>query len=138
MASNLPGNDEKDPEKERNRLKESWESLKSREKFDDIYNFAKTNTADTIAYIVLFIGIVLWIFQYFLGGLLIGLVAGFYFGEILILWAKNLRDYVEYEGVIRSLILIGVLLGLIIAAPSIFIGAIAAIGVRYIITNINS
>lgn len=135
MANNTPRNDDKEPESEKNKLKESWESLKSGEKFDDLYNFAKTNTADTIAYVVLFIGIVLWIFQYFIGGLLIGLVAGFYFGEALVVWAKNLRDYVEYEGVIRSLILIGVLLGLIIAAPSIFIGAVAAIGISYIIKN---
>jgi hypothetical protein len=137
MASNTPRGNGKEPEDEKktNSFKESWESFKPKERFDNLYSFARTNTADTIAYVILFIGLILWIFQYFFGGLLIGIVGGFYFGDTLIAWARNLREYVETESVIRSLILIGIILGLVIGAPSIFIGAVAAIGIRYIVVN---
>lgn len=104
---------------------------RSDKKYDDVMQYAKKNGADIAAYIVLFIGILLLLFQHtFLGGLLIGIVGGVYFADALIIWAKNMQNYVESEGIVRSLVFAGVFLGLFIAAPGIFIGAAAAIGVR--------
>lgn len=60
----------------------SFNELKSGERIDELYNMAKSNTTDTIAIIVLFVGIILSVYSAFYGGLLIGLVSGYYFADI--------------------------------------------------------
>lgn len=107
----------------------------SRSKLDDLYGYFDKNTRDIIAYIFLFIGIILLLFQSFWGGLIIGIIAGIYFSEPIVYWLKHLQHAVEEEGIARSLIFAGVVLGLFIGAPGIFIGAAIAIGLKYILVN---
>lgn len=136
---NGPRNPEqKPPIRENGPKNSSFSGLKKPENIDQLYNLAKSNTWDTAALGVLFVGIILSTFSTFYGGLLVGLVAGFYFAEDTIRWAKNVQDYVEKEGVIRVLILGGLALGLFISAPGIFIGAAAAIGLKLVISAISS
>ncbi len=108
---------------------------KANRKLEELYEFTQSNTKDTIALVVLLLGILLSLWAHLWGGLLIGAVAGVYFDEAIIEWATKLRGYFESEGAIRSLILGGVILGLFIAAPAIFIGAAAAIGIKQMVVT---
>lgn len=96
---------------------------KMKDVWDKNFGFVNAHLKDTIAYMILIIGIILSLFQPFLGGLLIGIVGGIYFSQEIANLFKNLKQKVENEGIIRSLIIAGITLGFFIASPGIFIGA---------------
>ena len=96
-------------------------------------SFAKSNTKDTIAYVLLFVGILLLFFQPFWGGLIIGAVGGLYFADPIIHWARHFQEYLEREGLVKVLILTCVALGFLIVAPAFFLGAAGAIGIKFIL-----
>lgn len=100
-------------------------------KGEDFISFAKENTKDTIAYVLLIVGILLSFFDSvnMYGGLLVGIIFGLYFSkEILWLW-NNVNEFVEEHGIVKSLVLGGTLIALFVKAFWIFVGiaAIAAI-----------
>jgi hypothetical protein len=58
-----------------------------------------------------------------LGGLLIGMVAGYYFSSEIIYYIRNIGQIIGGQDQLRYVVLTALLLGLFIAAPGIFIGA---------------
>ena len=113
---------------------DKWNSGKG--KIDDMFQFAQNNIWDTVALVVLAIGILLMLVKmFFLGGLIIGVIGGIYFSDAIVTMVKNIRAIIEEEGIVRSLILGGLILGFFIASPGIFIGAVAAIGVKQLISS---
>ena len=109
------------------------ESLKKNEKVEQLYRYAKTNTADTIAYILMIVGIVLVYFRPPYGGVLVGIVAGLYFSTEIVQLITSLGEVVERNGMVRSLILGGLLLTFFIVNPWVFIGAALAAGIKHIL-----
>lgn len=94
-------------------------------KGEDIFAFAKSNKEQTIAYILLAFGLLfLLFFNNLLGGLIIGMVAGYYFSNEIIYYIRNIGQVVGGQDQLRYVVLTAVLLGLFIAAPGIFIGAL--------------
>jgi hypothetical protein len=115
------------------KFKGSLNDLRANENMSRLMSKATENTRDTISYIILITGIVLLFFSPLYGGALVGLVAGFYFSsEILAFW-KHLNDFVDDEGIVKSLVGLGLLLALFISAPVIFIAMILAVIVRQVI-----
>lgn len=118
-------------------FKEKFEStlkdLKSNEKIDSLVSYATSNTRDTISYVVLIVGVILLFFSSFYGGILIGLVSGFYFSSEIMAVVKNINALVEDQGVVKSLIAGGLLIALFISAPWIVIGIALAVAVRQIL-----
>lgn len=131
MTNGTPGQDP-DPTKQES-TNEKFESLKKNEKIQGAYRYATNNTKDTIAYILMIIGLVLLFSQTFYGGLIIGLIFGFYFAREISSSFSTLNDLIEEEGMVRSLIFGGLLLGLLVLAPSIFIGTAVAVGVKNVL-----
>lgn len=113
----------------------SVNDLRKSEKVEDLFQFAKGNTRDTISYIVLFLGIILLMFRPMWGGLMIGVVGGIYFAKEIVNWFQNLNQYVEERGLIRTIIIGGLALGLFLEAPYIFIGAAISIGVMQMVAG---
>ncbi len=137
--------DEKDPGQEESGKKDSLQE-KIGEKLDDFkknenvrqaVEFAQSNKGDTFGFIALVVGILILIFNQFWGGIIIGAIAGLYFADPLISWVRNFKDYVEKDGYVKAIILLGVALGLLIVAPAFFLGCVAAVGVKYIIASSN-
>lgn len=94
-------------------------------KGDDLFAYAKSNKEQTIAYILLAIGLLfLLFFNNLLGGLIIGMVAGYYFASEIIYYIRNIGQIVGGQDQLRYVVLTALLLGLFIAAPGIFIGAL--------------
>jgi hypothetical protein len=104
------------------------EPSKTVEKLEGFFSYAKSNTKDTIAYIVLIIGIILLFFQpLFYGQFLIGLVFGLYYVDDIRKIFKDGNTFIEEQGMVRSIVLGVTAIALFISAPGIFLGAALAI-----------
>lgn len=124
----------RDDESFKEKLTEKLDKLKKDERVESLFSFAKSNTRDTIAYIVLIIGIILLFFPpYYYGGLLIGLISGLYFSEEILFIAIHFNEMIEEQGLVRVLILSALCVGFFIMAPAIFFGlAIGALAMKVI------
>jgi len=132
MANTSPS---QEPKKEsvKEKLSSTLESLKKNENLENLYGYATNNTRDTLAYVLMIIGIVLMLFHRFYGGALIGLLGGFYFAPELVYLVQNMSKIIDMHGMVRSLIAGGVFVGLFISAPAIFIGMAIAVALKQII-----
>lgn len=100
---------------------------------DNLFSYAKNNTRDSIAYILLIFGIILLFTLWnFWGAVLIGLVLGFYFGEAILNFLQNSNEYAEKVGFVKILIIAGTALGFFIAAPGFFIGTAIALTLKHL------
>ena len=72
-------------------------------------------------------------FEPIYGGAIIGIIVGLYFTKEIITPIKSIESFIERQGMVRSLILGGTLLGIFIEAPAIIIGAAVAVGLKQII-----
>lgn len=133
MTNTTPNKPKKVDPSIKDKLNETFNSLKKNENIDAMYQYAQENTRDTIAYIVLIIGILLIFFKPFWGGLLVGIVVGIYFYNEILAIVQDLNGFIEAQGMVRSLILGGIAIAFFISAPMIFIGAALAVGVKYFI-----
>lgn len=115
------------------KLSETLDSLTKKENIESLVGYAKSNTRDTIAYILMILGLVILFFHPIYGGLLIGIITGFYFSSEILAIVKNLNDFIEQQGMVRSLILGGAALGFFILAPGIYIGIAVIIGIKQLI-----
>ncbi len=89
----------------------------------------KANVGDTIAYIVMALGLLLCFFEPFIGGLPVGFVMGLYFSKSVFHYASQFRDFLVAEGIFRGFIIVASLVALAITAPGLalglFLGALA-------------
>lgn len=106
-----------------------------KDKLDGIFSFAKKNTRDTIAYILLLLGIIWLFFNPFYGGILVGAVAGLYFSEEILNFLRTIKDDIDNYGTARSLLIAGTLLALFISAPGIFVGAAIVIVLKELLAS---
>lgn len=134
MTTGTPTREPDTEEKARQEHKEEkfTEVLKNIRK-EDVVDYAKNNTTDTIAYGLLLLGIILLLFAPHLGQVLVGAVAGYYFGDEVFHFIKHLRIHIDEQPIVRSLIFAGVCLALFIEAPLIFITAILIAGLKQLI-----
>lgn len=131
MTEPSSGNKPESPKKDS--LSDKLEALKKNEKIEGIYNYATSNTKDTIAYVLMVLGIVTLFSSSFYGGSIVGIIFGLYFSKELYEIFHNLNDLIEQQGMVRSLIFGGLLLALFISSPWIFIGAALAVGLKHIL-----
>lgn len=115
------------------KFKNSLKDFQSNENMGRMMSGANENTRDTISYIILIIGIILLFYNPNYGGLLVGLVAGFYFSSEILALRKNLKEFIEDSGIVKSLIGFGFILALFILAPMVFIGLILAVATRLVL-----
>ena len=87
--------------------------------------FIMNNKMDSFAYLILLCGLVLSIFESFIGGLIVGFILGLYFSKETKAELAKFKDYIAVEGVFRSFVLIAAAIALLIASPGLCIGAIA-------------
>lgn len=120
-------------EKAKSNLSEKFESLKKKENLDTMMDYAKTHVPDTIAYILLVIGIIWLFFNSFYGGILVGLVAGFYFTNDIVRLFSSFDEYLGEYGVAKNIVFAGTALALFILAPGVFIGGAIMVGIKYLL-----
>ncbi|NGX41904.1 MAG: hypothetical protein K940chlam7_00178 [Chlamydiae bacterium] len=136
MVEKLEDSDKETEEKEekkeepKTKFTETFEALKKNENIESMISYTKTHTTDTIAYVLIILGIVWMLFQPQWGGMLVGLVAGFYFSKEVVSLIKSFNEFVEEQGVARSLILGGVVIAFFLMNYGFFIGAAIMIGLK--------
>lgn len=123
----------KQEEAPKSKFHDTLDNLTKSDKMEHLYDYARGHTQDTLAYVILVVGILWSLFQGLYGGLIVGLVAGYYFSKELTPFFKSYQKYIEELGTARSLIFGGTLLALFIAAPGIFIGVALMIGLKILL-----
>ncbi len=118
-----------------NKFSETIENLKKNKNVDSVLEYARNNTKDTIAFILLIVGILWMLGQPFNGGVLIGLVVGFYFSRELIGYVRDFNSYLEEQGLAKTVILGGGALALFFLAPGIFIGVAVMAALKYLLKS---
>lgn len=98
--------------------------------FHNLWKQLKAINRDTLVYILLAVGLVLLLVQPLLGGAIIGIVAGWIFSDELTSRAIQVKEAIEREEVTRGVVLGVVLLAFFIEAPTLILGAAAALGVK--------
>ncbi len=135
----MPENKEQDPNKKSTldnyseKLKAFWERVAKETNVEAITQFAKTNTRDMIAYILLLIGLLLLFFNPSFGETLIGIIFGLYFSQEITQGFREFDHFVQLHGFIKSLVFGCFLLALFIGVPFIFIGAAVAVALRQLL-----
>jgi len=110
-------------ETQKKHQEDSSRRSRTSKKIDELYPYASTNRIQTITYILLILGLILMFFNNLLGGLLIGMVAGYHFAPEIIYYVRHLDRIFAGQDQLRYITLTALLLGLFIAAPGIFAGA---------------
>lgn len=115
----------------KNRKSEKISNIKG-----DFYHYMASNREQTITYVLLILGLILILFaNSLLGGLIIGMVVGYYFAPEIIYYIRNLGQIVGGQNQIRYIVLAALALGLFIEAPGIFIGAIIVATFKQVMTG---
>ncbi|MFQ5730229.1 MAG: hypothetical protein ACE5GN_07700 [Waddliaceae bacterium] len=129
-----PEEPKKEPKEEKKpeprKLSETFETLKENKNVESLVSYVQTHIQDTVAYVLMILGIVWMFFQSFYGGILVGLVGCFYFSKEIHEFIKSFNELVEKEGLAKSIILGGAGLALFVSAPGIFIGAAIMLGLK--------
>lgn len=131
MSSMIPPGNE--PEKS----KKEEESKETEERFENFFSQASANTRDIIAYVLMILGIILLFVNHMYGGLIIGLVVGVYFSKEIVDLIQNFENFIDDQGLARSIILGGTLLALLILAPALFVGIAVVVLLRMFIFSEN-
>jgi hypothetical protein len=128
-----PKNKKEEEPSLKDKMKESFENLSKNEKVEEIYKYATANTRDTIAYILLITGILLLFFEPSYGGTLIGVIVGLYFAGEIYKLVVNYRKIIDNLGIVKSLILAGLLLAIFISLPMLFFGMAVAVALKQLL-----
>jgi len=88
-----------------------------------------------IGYIVLILGLIILFFHQFIGGLLIGIVAGYFFSKEIVPYLRSLQHLFREPIRTQNVILTGTLLGVLICAPGIIIGAFIVAVLKQVIVE---
>ena len=120
-------------ENPKKKFDETLKSIASSDKIEELCKYAKTNRADTMAYVAMILGILILFFEPFYGGTLIGTVTGLYFSREILTIVRDIEGFIERLGMVRSLIFGGLLIALFVAAPAIFISAAVTILLKQLI-----
>lgn len=127
MASNDQGKGpSKDKEDIKKKFSETLDSIKKSDKVDSVVSYAQEHTIDTIAYVILLIGLI-WMFTNpFVGAGIVGLVIGYYFSKELVDLVKGANSKIEEHGLAKSIVFAGAALLLLWNLPGLVIGAAIA------------
>jgi hypothetical protein len=117
----------------KDKLNEYLNFFKTNQNVDGLYTYAKYNTRDVIAYILLLVGLLLMFYEPAYGEILVGLIFGLYYSNELINSIHHIDLFIERQGFVKSLILGGLLIGFLIAAPFIYIGIVLVVGLKYLL-----
>lgn len=104
-----------------NKFKDTMQNIRKSE----FFSYACCNREQTITYIVLALGIILLLTDFwFIGGLIVGGVVGYHFSMEVIDFLRNIRQIFEGPDRLRYIVLTGLLIGFLITSPGIVIGII--------------
>lgn len=94
-----------------------------------------TNKWDAIAYVALFLGLLISVFERFIGGSIVGLILGFYFSDAVKASLVQFKEYLADEGIFKGFVLLAGALSLLIASPGLVMGSLLGAFIQPFIMN---
>lgn len=101
---------------------QSPESPQKNHSVDNLLAFIKENKWDSLAYLILFFGLVYSIFERFIGGIIVGCILGIYFSVDLKEKFTVFKEYLANEGIFKGFVILAAAIALFIASPGLCIG----------------
>lgn len=95
----------------------------------------RANIGDTIAYIIMALGLILCFFEPFIGGIPVGTIMGLYFSQKGFELASQFKDFIVNEGIFRGFIIVSSLTALVISAPGLSLGIVIGVFARPLLGN---
>ncbi len=92
--------------------------------FNGFMEFLSTHKWDAVAYVILFLGLLLSIFERLLGGLIVGFISGLYFSKEMQEKFVECKEHFSREGIFRAYVTIVAIIAVFIASPGLIIGTI--------------
>lgn len=100
---------------------------------DRLYKFAMNHKVDAAAYVALVLGIIISFFNPTIGGSMVGVIFGLYYGDEVLRFAEGMQTYIDQEGSFKPLIMAGTLLCLLFALPFFFFALALVVAVKAIL-----
>lgn len=125
--------EKEEPKKSSQEDKGAALGAQAKEVVENVYHMARNVQGDTIAYIVLAIGLVLTPWMPLWGGALVGIVFGIYFCDEMLNRVKGFRNYLAKEGMAKTLVCAGATVAILIWLPTLVLGAVAAVGIMALV-----
>jgi hypothetical protein len=127
-------------ERERkNKNKSSWNDsfTQQSKKIEDIFQNSLDGRTQSLTYVILIIGLILMFFNSLIGGLLLGMVAGYHFAKEIFYYVRHLDHLFIGQDKLRYITFTALLLGLFIVAPGIFVGAALVAAFKQVVLTKN-
>jgi hypothetical protein len=134
----MPKKAESDSEPKKHEDKAAEIGTQAKEAVEKVYKLATNVRRDTIAYIIMAVGLVILPWLPLWGGAIVGIVFGVYFSEEMLKRIKSFRHYLEKEGQAKTIVIGGAILALLLVIPTLVLGAIAAVGIVSLINRATS
>ncbi len=122
-------------ESEKSKISESLDHLKKNENVNRFMNFAKHNKHETVAFFVLLFGLIWMLASPFYGGILIGLLAGFYFYAEILEFVQGYAHFLNQDGLVKRIVLSALGLVFFLLAPGIFVGAAIMVALKFLLKS---
>lgn len=117
-----PADPSEPPKEDHQGFSQKWDHLKKNQRLNRIYDYSQQNPRDTIAYILLVLGMIILFFNPFFGALLIGIVLGLYYSAEFLFVFYHLNEFIHEQGIVRSITAGAALLAIAFGAPGLVIG----------------
>ncbi|MDP1836061.1 MAG: hypothetical protein Q8K75_09080 [Chlamydiales bacterium] len=131
----MPKKAESDSEPKRTEDKAAEIGTQAKDAVEKVFKLATNVRRDTMAYIIMAVGLVILPWLPLWGGAIVGIVFGVYFSEEMLKRIKSFRQYLEKEGQAKTIVLGGAILALLLVIPTLVLGAIAAVGIVALINR---
>ncbi len=95
----------------------------------------RANIGDTIAYVIITLGLITSFFEPFIGGIPVGSVMGLYFSKKAFQYAAEFKEFLVQEGIFRGFIIIASVAALVISAPGLCLGILIGSFARPLVGN---
>lgn len=126
---------EKGEEERKQEVRDGRKKLIRKQQLDNFLDYAKANTREMVAYVLLIVGIFLLFLTPLFGQALVGIVAAVYFGNYILQIVDEYESIVEHLGIGRCIILLGLLLTFFITTPALFIAAALTMALKHLIVG---
>lgn len=106
----------------------------SKNKMDNVINYAKSNKEEVFVYFALALGILSLLLFPKIGEFILGALTGYYFSEELSRFIQGTRRLIQEQGRVRYAILVVILLALFLNSPTFFITGILMAAIKQFIS----
>ena len=128
----MPSESSNSPQPQKNNKKPDFRD-------QSLFNYFKDHALDTVAYVFSIVGILLFFFEPFYGGLIIGIITGLFFNDEIMIFVKTTKSKIVEQDYFKELgthiILAALALAFFISAPGIFLGAAVVVGLKKLILS---